>query len=236
MNKSQNANKKTLDTLHLNKIKEFHNRDSVIAKLQKEIEVLEKQVNSYKSKDLSDTEFDTYMNLKDNLLEVKKKLSSYEKHDDEIDYYINTAPILFQYYDILENGKDVNTIPKTIATSKSILKYFLNQDPIEISDSNYVPQIDRATLLDNYMHVTDSNYIKAVESTVDKCPYCEGCDRNIMLNDGMIYCNDCNTIEYIIVDHERPSYKDPPKEMISLMNVSVRNSIILLVFIISVYY
>jgi hypothetical protein len=29
----------------------------------------------------------------------------------------------------------------------------------------------------------------------------------------MIHCNNCDSIEYILIDHDRPSYKDPPKEI-----------------------
>lgn len=153
------------------------------------------------------------MNVSDRLTDAKKQLEKLEKQGDEIDYYVNTGSILFQYYDILENGKDVNAIPKASANGKSILKYFLaptQSNAKEETSSN----MDRATLLEKYMYATDTNYIKQVEhETRDKCPHCDSLDRNIMLNDGLIYCNVCNTVEYIIIDHERPSYKDPPKEI-----------------------
>lgn len=34
-----------------------------------------------------------------------------------------------------------------------------------------------------------------------------------MVNDGYTVCNKCQAIDYIIVDHEKPSYRDPPKEI-----------------------
>jgi hypothetical protein len=34
-----------------------------------------------------------------------------------------------------------------------------------------------------------------------------------MLNDGLMYCNDCGSLEHVTVDHDRPSYKDPPCEV-----------------------
>jgi hypothetical protein len=33
-----------------------------------------------------------------------------------------------------------------------------------------------------------------------------------MTNDGLIVCQNCNAVEFVILDHEKPSYKDPPKE------------------------
>lgn len=85
------------------------------------------------------------------------------------------------------------------------------------------PEEDRASLLDKYMSHVDSNYLKnnvrknnnvgGLES-INKCPHC-GCSKRVtMLHDGCIYCTECFTQEYILIDHEKPSYKDPPKEII----------------------
>jgi len=46
------------------------------------------------------------------------------------------------------------------------------------------------------------------------CGHCGGRDRTMQLQDGYVFCNACHTIEYVLVDHEKPSYKDPPKEAV----------------------
>lgn len=215
MSKAQNAaSKKTLDTQHLGKVQEFFQKDSVSDNLQSNIEQLTEKIKAYKSKELDDTEFDKYMRMNDELNALRSQLEHLQNQDDEVDYYINTAPILFQYYDILENGKDGNS-RKPVTTEKSILKYFVKeQESKEQPEAVALSNADRATLLEKYMQITDSNYIKQVDpEQKDKCPFCCSPDRVVMLNDGMIYCNGCNTVEYIIVDHERPSYRDPPKEI-----------------------
>jgi len=224
MSKVANVTKKTLDTQHVNKLQEFQEKDNIISKLQKEIETITLLLNKKRTRDLNDEEFEEYMSLQDKLNETKKTLENYQKQMDEVEYYVDTASILFQYYDILENGKDVNTIPKAPSSGNSILKYFVTPDvKPQPSASNF----DRATLLEKYMNITDSNYIKTVENeTKDKCPHCQSTDRNIMLNDGLIYCNSCFTVEYMIVDHERPSYRDPPKEMVHLRVRKVNWSLI----------
>lgn len=268
MSKGQNATKKTLDTQHVNKLQEFSNNDTNIAKLQKEIETLQNKIKKFKPRsELSDSEFDNYISLTDQLSLLRKKMEKLESLDDEIDYYMNTAPILFQYYDILENGKNVNTIRKPVASEKSILKYFMqpsgggagksenngggsaggggpaggmgsslgsggsgaggggasnvtggagraSSGTVGAASGDNDVTMDRASLLEKYMNVTDSNYIKPMQDEPkDRCIHCKSNDRNIMLNDGLIYCNNCHTVEYIIIDHERPSYKDPPKEI-----------------------
>jgi uncharacterized Zn finger protein (UPF0148 family) len=79
---------------------------------------------------------------------------------------------------------------------------------------------DRASLLDKYLHVTDSKHIRgsliskdADEVNADLCPHCGDTSRTSMIHDGYIYCKTCFTVEYVQVDHDKPSYKDPPKEI-----------------------
>lgn len=78
---------------------------------------------------------------------------------------------------------------------------------------------DRASLLDKYKARVDNTYLqvsKLKENEGDniECPFCGSNDRVVLLNDGCVYCNNCFTQESILIDHEKPSYKDPPKEII----------------------
>ena len=45
------------------------------------------------------------------------------------------------------------------------------------------------------------------------CGHCGSIERTVQLHDGYVFCNHCFTMEYILIDHEKPSYKDPPKEV-----------------------
>lgn len=47
----------------------------------------------------------------------------------------------------------------------------------------------------------------------EACGHCGQRERTVLLQDGLVFCKACHTVEYIIVDHEKPSYKDPPKEV-----------------------
>lgn len=45
------------------------------------------------------------------------------------------------------------------------------------------------------------------------CAHCGSTHRTVIVHDGYMFCNHCNTLEYVLIDHEKPSYKDPPKEV-----------------------
>lgn len=36
---------------------------------------------------------------------------------------------------------------------------------------------------------------------------------SVMTSEGYIVCNDCATVRYVVMNHDKPSYKDPPKEV-----------------------
>lgn len=210
-NSSKNT-KKTLDTQHNNKLNEFQSNTEKLNTLkQKFNSTLERimELECSKISNLSRDEQDTLISLIDERDHLRKCIQDIENNEDEIDYLINTAPILFKYYDIVEKGNDDDNFKPKI-NENSILKWLVkNQE--EPSDTS---KEDRASLLEKYMSYTDDNFVKPIENETNyQCMNC-GCDNmHILLNDGIIYCNECSCVEYIIVDHDRPSYKDPPKEI-----------------------
>lgn len=84
------------------------------------------------------------------------------------------------------------------------------------ADGRSTQKDNRGSLLDRYMECIDTNYIKLVEEADAEYHVCQHCLSDhvtMMTNDGYIVCNECQSVEYIIVDHDKPSYKDPPKEI-----------------------
>jgi hypothetical protein len=215
--KASAPTKKTLDIQHMTKLQEFNKMHESIEVIQKQIAQLETDISKLKDRiheaqEPLDSDVTEMLALRDTKQELEQHLLSL-KDRDEVDYYVNTAPILFQYYDIVEKGND--DIPSSEVPDNSILKFFIPN----VSDKPTAPvdqdiPVDRATLLDKYLMMTDENYVKQVEKdTCDQCLHCGSSNRNIMLNEGLLHCNECDSIEYIIIDHDRPSYKDPPKEV-----------------------
>ena len=99
---------------------------------------------------------------------------------------------------------------------------------------------DRATLFDHYMQIADADgpvkYMPppqsqpaagpartkrevaaesaANDATKGACGHCGSAKRVMNLQEGYVYCKCCHTIEYILIDHDKPSYKDSPKEAV----------------------
>lgn len=76
---------------------------------------------------------------------------------------------------------------------------------------------NKDTIYDKYMHITDKTYININNENIDVFDSCPKCSVEMLLNNntGQLICPKCGIIENIIVDSDKPSFKEPPKEMTS---------------------
>ena len=241
INKNKNINKKTLDIHHQNKIEEIRttrikleDKRAQLSLINQEIDSLSGNLNS----DNKDTAIERLIVLRDNLLDVQDSINILESKCNETNYYRNMANILFKYYDINENCDDVNK--QGSSSNTSILKYFLINNAQPVLPENQ--DVDKSSLIDSYMSFVDDGYIREkIHDAQDTCASCGSQAMTIMTNDGYIFCNDCFSIEYIIIDHEKPSYRDPPKEISYFAYKRINHFILecksrLKVFILLVFY
>jgi predicted nucleic acid-binding Zn-ribbon protein len=74
--------------------------------------------------------------------------------------------------------------------------------------------LSRDSLLDQYLQKIDPGYTKKhvdLNDTSDECMQC-GEDMVFSQNEASLYCPGCGCTEFILIDSDRPSYKDPPRE------------------------
>ena len=109
--------------------------------------------------------------------------------------YISKKKTLNEYK---EEAQDVD---KTIKQKRKITAIVENKD----------------TIYEKYMKLIDKNYINVNNDNVDIFDTCEKCLVEMLLNNntGLLICPKCGLVETIIVDSDKPSFKEPPKEMTS---------------------
>lgn len=229
---------KTLDTHHTQRLKGFEDSRSELAAMRCDAARLREAVAEYEARGksaLSSEELEAYLSLRDSLGELSSRISRIESSGGEIDYYVNAGNILFQYYDVLEKGNA--SIVDAPTSAHSILRYF--SKPAGQSQPQAQPQLAktavagdtaRASLLDKYMMSVNNGMQARVVSASDgtaspqaaadeeasafgPCEHCRSRERTPMWNEGYIVCNGCHSIENLLVDHEKPSYKDPFPEI-----------------------
>lgn len=188
----------TLDTCHEKQLDAFNKKYNSITSLEKELKKVRKNIKN-------ETDENVLFDLEQKEKEILSNISKINSKEDEIDYLINTSEVLFNYYDSVENNDADNNV-KNI----NIIDFFNNN--IQNIKSNQ--DQNRSDLLETYLSYTDKDYINNnLTCEVDICHYCQSKNINEYSHDGILFCNDCNTIEYIITDNEKPGYKEPPKEI-----------------------
>lgn len=78
-------------------------------------------------------------------------------------------------------------------------------------------ELDKQKLYNQYMKIIDPTFVPQYEDELELFDICTHCHSEMLLNhnSGMLNCKNCGNIEKIIVDSDKQSHKEPPKEMTS---------------------
>jgi ribosomal protein S27AE len=225
----------TLDTIHQFQVRKILNDKNEVEDIETEYNKLAEEIDATDD-DLIRGQLEA--KLKNLELSINEKT-----RDDKIDdYFLKTGPILFDYYEVqnaiskgirgsymkkikgkpgdvltaLQEASKQNDISNSSAT-------IIGFDSKSSSDEEEAPAknessntLSRDTLLDKYLQKINPAYSRKNSSTLEDdlgtCPEC-GKDMIFAVNEAMLYCNHCNYNEFILIDSDRPSYKDPPRSI-----------------------
>ena len=206
-------NKNTLDFIHSQKIDDINYNKKNIINLKKQLCNFEKQYNDLNNKKkLSDELIDKKLYLYDEINNIKKNIDYIENNKEENDYFLKCGDILFEYYNNIEttsnNTNNHNNIKTTSNnTNINVLDLFKNKN---VSDNNLSK---KGNLLDKYLNIIDkgyvSNNIKIIDDTL-----CEKCKNELTIDhiQGISVCISCGEQNNILIDSEKPNYKEPTYE------------------------
>jgi hypothetical protein len=135
----------------------------------------------------------------------------FQINDDAID--IETNIKTENTYDIkTETNSDIKNKNNSENNFKNNVNKYKNQKTQIFMHQN------KDVIYDKYMKLIDKNYISTTNNNNKNFfDTCDMCNIEMLLNNntGQITCPNCGYIENIIVDSDKPSFKEPPKEMTS---------------------
>lgn len=213
--------KQTLDIHHNNQLGKIKAARQRVEKIKARISEIEITNSKFSSQNASEVEFQKHIDMVDERLDLIKSLNDLSSVMDETSYLVKTSDILFKYYDLVEKGNTSVLLAdhNSFHSPNSILRFFT---PSSTSVScaaaatlnATAPEKTRGSLLDNYMSIMDNDYINGkIKDAEEICKFCGSTNVVTMVNDGYCFCSECHAMENMIVDHDKPSYKDPPKEI-----------------------
>jgi hypothetical protein len=124
--------------------------------------------------------------------------------EEKTEYYLENGLLLDQYYSKSISEKTKKT------KDNSVLNYFKTTDKIpEINEENLMEE----NIIDYYMSNIDDSYVLNNELIMNNT--CKLCNSNMSFDiiDSELLCIKCGYTEDIIINSEKTSFKDPPREV-----------------------
>jgi hypothetical protein len=176
--------------------------------------------------------------IESEIAELTEKIEGIERGETEADYFLRVGNILFSYTDAQDRIAAGHRAADPFANKKrmpanSVYSYFAADavDTEDAVDATHVAAHEgskasaivsdigfrRDKALESYLSALDPNNVQhdaavlsSLEENFGSCPVC---DTEMLFNETFLDCSECGYREYILIDSEKPSYKDPPREM-----------------------
>ena len=197
----------TLDTKHKEIINEFSKDETIINRYKYEICELKQRLNE----ENTDLSLEEKMELVDKISLSKEKIK--ETRYKKKEYYLDNSKYIFEYF---ENKKNISTGSATqITTTKSkLVNQFFKIGEEKNADTKKNMQNDNNIVLKYLSNLSDefldvNNFVYCT----DVCQSCRKGELTPLEEEGILICSFCcKSIPYLI-ENEKPSYKEPPKEV-----------------------
>jgi hypothetical protein len=188
-------NQVTLDSKHDEYLESFEKNAEVdIPELNREKEELKKRFGLAKT-------LEEKLDIKDRIRELKFRISDLEAKKKE--YFLNNSSHIFSYF---ENKKQISEGSSNTRILDQFFKVSGHED--ESRDNNLQKEIQKY-LFNNTEAFDLTNFVTAH----DVCQFCHQGELIPIDHEGVMVCNVCaRTVSYLI-EGEKPSYKEPPKEV-----------------------
>jgi hypothetical protein len=194
----------TLDNKHKEFINEFiKDKKDKIPELQTEKKKLIEELN--------DEQISLEMNLdiKDRIKEINIKLK--ELKNKKKNYLLDNSKYIFEYFDNKKSISDgtVSNVNNKTKVVNNFFKIKENEEDINIKQNK------TNNLVQKYLSNIDEMFLD-INSYIYQTDICNFCYKGELLpleDEGILVCNNCSRNTPYLIENEKPSYKEPPKEV-----------------------
>ena len=228
----------TLDAKYSDKVKYFSDKQDSLSEKLNELNLLKGELETYNNipnKDLESKDLEKKLDTIDKIKILENEISTINSNKEDINYLLDTGSLLFNYYDTINVSKEKVKKKVTITSSepnqKSVMDYFKKNKPVNSSplakssesnpepyssyNSNSNTNSSKAKLYEEYLARTNDNDIildNVEDKNVELCLTCN-IERKLYMSEGKLICPKCGDEIFILIDSDKPSYKEPPREV-----------------------
>jgi len=210
----------TLDALHTFHIDKIKDKKATLHELQNEIADIQSKITDHKY----DNPIELSV-LEDKANEIGLSIKNIQSNSEIYDYFLNTGEILYNYYDIQEKIQmGIEPVQKRSAIKAKPGSIMAALEDAAKTDTTYTPstpagrgeKMRRDKLLEDYLLLVDPEHARGsheieYESFGD-CPHCDT-EMIFSANEAVFTCCKCGYQDFVLIDSDKPSYKDPPREI-----------------------
>jgi Zn finger protein HypA/HybF involved in hydrogenase expression len=234
---------KTLNSYHNNYLKQISDEKNTLVELKKTLEAKKEELCrldlQLRAPSFITTTNDIGIlclpqKLESEIQELQTKIAAIESGANVADYFLRVGDILFSYSEAQERiatgetHADVGARKGRIPTN-SVYSYFMPdtcetatnfmEDAKAVKASEIFNDIGykRDKALESFLNALnpdslahDNAIAHSINESYGNCPICE---TEMLINETYLDCASCGHRDMILVDSEKPSYKDPPREM-----------------------
>jgi hypothetical protein len=198
----------TLDGKHKEFVNDFFKDEfDIIPKLKEERYSLNKQLEiEY------ELNIEQIMEIKDRIKEINENIKQLKMKKNN--YFLDNSKYIFEYF---ENKKNINNVEETnkVVTSKNKLLFNIFKIKQDDDKEKNINENKNKNLVQKYLTNIDDTFLD-INAFVRETDICQNCYKGEMIpldDEGVVICNICAVNIPYLIENEKPSYKEPPKEV-----------------------
>ena len=210
----------TLDSIHRSHLEKLIDENKSIESVRSDLNELAR-LHDTSTNDIEKVKYERDMK------DIEHKLVELTGEKNVFEYFLETGPILYEYYDIQEKinrGIEVKQVKQGRSQPGSIwaaLESAAEKTDAEVGGvigKGGSETLARSSLLNKYLqkidpeHAKETAVLNQLQDTYGKCDECN-CEMIFSTNEAVFSCPECGFQEFILIDSDKPSYKDPPREI-----------------------
>jgi hypothetical protein len=196
----------TLDGKHKEIMTDFSKDEfDIIPRLKEEKQTLIADLNNPK------LSIEQIMEIKDRIKEVNESIKEIKARKNN--YFLDNSKYIFEYFENKKNidNKDENDTGNS-SKSQMLFNFFKIQKP---EKDNTGVETRNKNIVQKYLSNIDETFLD-MNSFVRSTDICQSCYKGEMIpldDEGVLICNICAVSIPYLIENEKPSYKEPPKEV-----------------------
>ena len=205
--KVNKKNTVTLDGKHKEMLNDFSKDEKDVIPILKEEKRFLKQEMLQKEETFT---VEQKLDMNDRIQEINETI--HELKNKKKEYFLDHSKLIFDYF---ENKKNISMGNQSIQTSnksKLVASFFkIKEKEEDYEKDNHLNH----NIVQKYLSSIDEHFldIQSFVQPTDICNYCFKGELIPLEDEGILLCNHCSRNTQYLIENEKPSYKEPPKEV-----------------------